>query len=135
MKHRLHNSLRDQGHTVVDFGAPNADVSVDYPDVAFAVAEAVGKSEYERGILICGTGIGMSIAANKVQGVRAANCHDGITAELSRRHNDANIICLSADLLGEDEAERIISLFLSTDFEQGRHQRRIEKINAFEAEA
>ena len=132
MKQRVHSWLRDQGHEVADLGANSPDVSVDYPDFAFAVATGVAKSEYERGVLICGTGLGMSMAANKVHGIRAACCHDGITAELCRRHNNANVICLSADLLGEDEAERILNLFLTTEFESGRHQRRIEKISKFE---
>ncbi|QVL34225.1 ribose 5-phosphate isomerase B [Telmatocola sphagniphila] len=133
MKQRLLNWLRDQGHQISDLGANTPDVSVDYPDYAFVVAEGVSKGEYDRGILICGTGVGMCIAANKVFNVRAACCHDPITAELCRRHNDANVICLSADLLGEDGAERILSIFLSTEFEQGRHLRRIDKIASFEA--
>jgi ribose 5-phosphate isomerase B len=133
MKQQVESWLRNQGHQVVDLGANSPDVSVDYPDYAFLVAESVRKNENERGILICGTGIGMSIAANKVKGVRAACCHDGIGAELCRRHNDANVMCLSADLLGQDEVERILSIFLTTEFEHGRHLRRLEKIIAYEA--
>ena len=86
----------------------------------------------DRGILICGTGIGMCIAANKVPGVRAAPCHDSITAEMSRRHNDANILCLSADLLGEELIDRMIRIWLQTEFEGGRHARRVDKIANFE---
>jgi ribose 5-phosphate isomerase B len=92
----------------------------------------VAEGSVDRGILICGTGIGMSIAANKVHGVRAAPCHDDITAELSRRHNDANVICLSADLLGERLIDRMIEIWLATQFEGGRHARRVEKIKNIE---
>src|SRR5437870_4029987 len=108
-KQRLAESLRRQGHEVVDVGTQGRD-SVDYPDYAFEVARAVGEGRAERGILICGTGIGMCIAANKVRNVRAAPCHDSITAEMSRRHNDANVLCLSADLLGERSEEHTSEL-------------------------
>ena len=101
-KRRLLEFLKQFGHEVIDVGAAGPQ-SVDYPDFAFQVASRVSSGEVERGILICGTSIGMCIAANKVKGVRAAPCHDSITAEMSRRHNDANVLCLSADLLGEDE--------------------------------
>src|SRR5206468_1725505 len=94
-----------------------------YPDYALLVAEAVSSGRVERGILICGTGIGMCIAANKVSGVRAAPCHDTITAELSRSHNDANVLCLSADLLGDELVERMVRTWLQTPFEGGRHAR------------
>jgi len=94
----------------------------------------VAEGRAQRGILICGTGIGMCIAANKVKGVRAAPCHDSITAEMSRRHNDANVLCLSADLLGEGLIERMVPLWLETEFEGGRHARRVEKITRFETE-
>jgi ribose 5-phosphate isomerase B len=132
-KQRLVESLRRQGHEVLDAGPQGRD-SVDYPDFAFDVARTVGEGRAERGILICGTGIGMCIAANKVRNVRAAPCHDAITAEMSRRHNDANILCLSADLLGEDLIERMVRIWLTTEFEGGRHARRVEKINRFESE-
>jgi ribose 5-phosphate isomerase B len=92
----------------------------------------VGTKRVDRGILICGTGIGMCIAANKVHGVRAAPCHDSITAEMSRRHNDANILCLSGDLLGEELIDRMVRIWLQTEFEGGRHARRVEKIELFE---
>lgn len=130
-KRRIVTLLLQLGHEVVDVG-PEAPGSVDYPDYAFQVAQAVGEGRVERGILICGTGIGMCIAANKVHGVRAAPCHDSITAEMSRRHNDANILCLSADLLGEELIERMLRIWLETDFEGGRHARRVEKIARFE---
>jgi ribose 5-phosphate isomerase B len=125
--------LQQLGHEVLDFG-PDAGSSVDYPDYAQKVARAVGAGEVERGILICGTGIGMCIAANKVHGVRAAPCHDSITAELSRSHNDANVLCLSADLLGEELIERMLKIWLVTPFEGGRHARRVEKIMRVEEE-
>ena len=121
-----------RGYEVKDAGSFSEDYA-DYPDFAFAVAELVGTGECERGILICGTGIGMCIAANKVRGVRAAPCHDSITAEMSRRHNDANVLCLSADLLGEELIEHMVRIWLETEFEGGRHARRVEKITRFEA--
>ena len=119
------------GHEVDDVGTFTPD-AVDYPDVAAAVAERVGRGDADRGILVCGTGLGMCIAANKIRGVRAAPCHDDLTAEMSRRHNDSNILCLSADLLGERLIDRMIELWLSTPFEGGRHARRVEKIGALE---
>ncbi len=130
-KHRLLPLLQQLGHEVVDVG-PESHDSVDYPDYAFEVARAVGDGRVERGILICGTGIGMCIAANKVPGVRAAPCHDSITAEMSRRHNDANVLCLSADLLGDDLIARMVRIWLQTEFEAGRHARRVEKIARYE---
>jgi ribose 5-phosphate isomerase B len=132
-KHRLLPLLQQIGHEVVDFG-PESHESVDYPDYAFQVARAVGEGRVDRGILICGTGIGMCIAANKVAGVRAAPCHDSITAEMSRRHNDANVLCLSADLLGDDLIARMVRIWLQTEFEAGRHARRVDKITRFEQE-
>src|SRR5262245_41325129 len=114
--------LQQLGHEVIDFG-PDGVASVDYPDYAHKVAQAVGTGAVERGVLICGTGIGMCMAANKVRGVRAAPCHDSITAELSRSHNDANVLCLSADLLGEELIERMLKIWLVTPFDGGRHAR------------
>src|SRR5437016_1664969 len=131
VKRRISAVLQQMGHEVTDFGPPGRE-SVDYPDFAFQVARAVGEGRAERGVLICGTGIGMCIAANKVKGVRAAPCHDSITAEMSRRHNDANVLCLSADLLGEELIERMLRIWLETPFEGGRHARRVEKITRFE---
>lgn len=131
VKRRIVPLLRQLGHDVLDLGPEGSD-SVDYPDYAFQVARAVSEGQVERGILVCGTGIGMCIAANKVKGVRAAPCHDSITAEMSRRHNDANVLCLSADLLGEELIERMIRIWLETPFEAGRHARRVEKISRFE---
>ena len=120
------------GHEVFDAGPPN-ESSVDYPDIAAIVGEKVSKGEVDRGILICGTGIGMCIAANKFPGVRAAPCHDDLTAEMSRRHNDLNVLCLSADMLGEKLIDRMIDIWLKTNFEAGRHARRVEKISGLES--
>ena len=106
--------------------------SCDYPERAFEVAQAVASGKADRGILVCGTGIGMSIAANKVKGARAAVVHDEITAQLCRSHNDANIICMSADLLGQRLIEKITEIFLRSEFEGGRHARRVQKIVAIE---
>jgi ribose 5-phosphate isomerase B len=130
-KRHLVSLLQQLGHEVLDVGPDGRD-SVDYPDYAFQVAQAISAGSVERGILICGTGIGMCIAANKVHGVRAAPCHDTITAEMSRRHNDANVLCLSADLLSEELMERMVRIWLETAFEGGRHARRVEKIVRFE---
>ena len=131
VKRRIVGLLAQLGHEVIDVG-PGGKDSVDYPDFAFQVAQAVSQQQVDRGILICGTGIGMCIAANKVKGVRAAPCHDSITAEMSRRHNDANVLCLSADLLGEELIDRMIRIWLETEFENGRHARRVEKITRYE---
>ncbi len=132
VKRRVVSLLDQLHHEVLDMGAPGRE-SVDYPDFAFQVALAVSEGRVERGILICGTGIGMCIAANKVKGVRAAPCHDYVTAEMSRRHNDANVLCLSADLLGEEQIERNgLRIWLETPFEGGRHARRVDKIVRFE---
>jgi ribose 5-phosphate isomerase B len=131
VKRRVIALLQQLGHEVKDAGTM-AKESVDYPDFAFDVATAVHEGRAERGILICGSGIGMCIAANKVPGIRAAPCHDSITAEMSRRHNDANVLCLSADLLGEELIDRMVRIWLETPFEGGRHARRVEKITRFE---
>ena len=130
-RHRVVEVLKALGHEVCDTGTDSTE-SIDYPDIAAAVAARVSRGEAERGILICGTGIGMAISANKFPGVRAAPCHDDITAEMSRRHNDLNVLCLSADLLGEKLIARMIELWLKTPFDGGRHSRRIEKIAAQE---
>jgi ribose 5-phosphate isomerase B len=123
--------LQQLGHEVEDVGTFSPE-AVDYPDIAAEVAGRVSRGQCERGVLVCGTGLGMCIAANKFHGVRAAPCHDDLTAELSRRHNDSNVLCLSADLLGERLIDRMIELWLNTPFEGGRHARRIEKINDLE---
>jgi ribose 5-phosphate isomerase B len=133
VKQRLVKLLQQLGHAVHDAGTAT-DAAVDYPDFAFLVAKEVGAGEQDRGILICGTGIGMCIAANKVRGVRAAACHDDITAEMSRCHNDANVLCISADLLGQELIERMVKIWLTTEFEGGRHERRLSKICRYEEE-
>jgi len=133
VKRRVISVLENLGHEVFDVG-PQKRESVDYPDYAFQVALAVSEGRVDRGVLICGTGIGMCIAANKVRGVRAAPCHDSITAEMSRRHNDANVLCLSADLLGDELIDRMVRIWLETEFEGGRHARRVDKITRFEQE-
>jgi ribose 5-phosphate isomerase B len=131
VKRRIVSHLSKLGHEVHDVG-PSGPESVDYPDFALEVATAVGEGHMDRGILLCGTGIGMCIAANKVKGVRAAPCHDAITVEMSRRHNDANVLCLSADMLGDHIIVKMIDIWLATEFEGGRHARRVEKITQFE---
>ncbi len=123
--------VRRLGHEVEDAGTATSD-SVDYPDIAAEVAGKLSRGEVDRAILICGTGLGMCIAANKFPGVRAAPCHDDLTAEMSRRHNDLNALCLSADLLGEPLIDRMVEIWLTTPFEGGRHTRRIEKISKLE---
>jgi ribose 5-phosphate isomerase B len=133
IREKLVELVRQFGHEVIDVGTFTPD-AVDYPDIAAAVAHKVSSGEVDRGILVCGTGLGMCIAANKVRGVRAAPCHDDITAELSRRHNNANILCLSADMLGERLIDRMIEIWLSTPFEGGRHARRVDEITALENE-
>ena len=118
-------------HECVHFGADD-EHPVDYPDLAYQAADAVSKKQAERAILICGTGIGMCIAANKVEGVRAALCFDELNAQLSRQHNDANVLCLSGDLIGSSMLRKIVETWLKTDFIGGRHTRRIHKIDAIE---
>jgi len=105
----------------------------DYPEQAFMVGQEINSGNADRGVLICGTGIGMSIAANKVKGLRAALVHDELTAQLSRSHNDANVLCLSADLLGERLIDKVLEVWMSADFEGGRHLRRVNKITAIES--
>lgn len=133
IKARILAKIGEMGHEALDFGPINPE-NTDYPEVGARVASAVSHHEIDRGILICGTGIGMCIVANKFPGVRAASCHDDLTAEMSRRHNDANILCLSADLLGERLVAHMVELWLTTEFEGGRHARRLEKITQFEQE-
>ncbi|MBA3315669.1 MAG: ribose 5-phosphate isomerase B [Planctomycetota bacterium] len=131
VKGRVIELVRSLGHEGFDYG-PDGPENVDYPDYAAKVARAVAKREVDRGILICGTGVGMCIVANKFAGVRAAPCHDDLTAEMSRLHNDANVLCLSADLLGDRLVNRMIEIWLATEFEGGRHARRLAKIAEYE---
>ncbi len=131
LRKKLIEYLVRLGHEAIDAGA-NANEDVDYPDVAEAVARKVSVKEADRGILICGTGIGVCIVANKIPGVRAAPCNDDISAEISRRHNDLNVLCLSGNTVGEKLADRIVETWLNTPFEGGRHARRNQKIAAIE---
>ncbi len=131
VKLRVVGLLAELGHEVHDLGA-TAPTGVDYPDYAIPVSEEVSTGAADRGILICATGHGMCIAANKVCGVRAVNCRDVIDAELSRRHNDSNVVCVAADLMGEEQIERMIRAWLAAEFEGGRHTRRKEKVTAYE---
>ena len=133
VKQRLIGALTKLGHEVRDLGVATGDGAADYPDYAIPVSEAVARGEADRGILICGTGFGMCITANKVPGVRAVSCRDPIEAEMSRRHNNANVLCMSADFLGQDLIDRLVQVWLATDFEGGRHQRRVDKISQYES--
>lgn len=130
-KEQLKAFLGNAGFEVVDFGC-DSPASCHYPESAFSGAEAVARGEAERGIFLCGTGIGMSMTANKVRGIRAALCHDELTAQMSRRHNDANVICLPADLIGDELMRRIVDVWLKTDYEGGRHARRLQMIAEYE---
>ncbi len=127
LKEFLFKILKESGYDIKDVGC-FSEMPVDYPDIAFSVADAVASGEYERGILICGSGIGMSIAANKIPGVYAALCHDITTARLSREHNNSNILCLGGRLLSHEDALEIVEEWMKTSFLGGRHLRRIEKI-------
>jgi ribose 5-phosphate isomerase B len=127
VRERIIELLKRLNQEVVDAGTHSCE-SVDYPDIACVVAEQVSMGQVQRGILICGTGIGMCITANKFPNVRAAPCHDDLSAEMSRRHNDLNVLCLSADMLGEKLIDRMVEIWLKTEFEGGRHARRVDKI-------
>ena len=130
-KERMKTLLAELGHEAEDFGTDST-APCDYPDCAYPAAKAVATGQTERGILFCGTGIGMSLAANKVPGIRAALCHDEVTVDMARRHNDANILCLPADQLGDKQMAQIIRIFLDTPFDGGRHLRRIQKLSRIE---
>lgn len=127
---RVQETLTHLGHTASIVEA--CEGSCDYPEQAYAVGNEMKSGKAERGVLICGTGIGMSIAANKVDGLRAALVHDELTAQLSRSHNDANVLCLSADLLGERLIDKVVEIWMSTKFDGGRHERRVNKITAIQ---
>ena len=131
LKSEILKHVQAKGYEIKDFGCYSAD-SVDYPDVAHEVAEAVLKGEYDRGILICGTGIGISIAANKVPGIRAALCGDCFSAKASREHNDANILAMGERVIGVELAKMITEIWLSTEFAGGRHAQRVGKIGDIE---
>lgn len=131
LKQAIMKHLEEKGLKYKDFGTYSKD-SCDYPVYGEAVARAIVSGECDRGILICGTGIGISIAANKVKGIRAANCGDCFSAEFTRRHNDANILALGARVVGEGLALKIVDTFLEAEFEGGRHAKRVELISEIE---
>ncbi len=131
LKQQIKGIISELGHDFIDVGT-NDSTPVDYPDVAYLAATAVANSEADRAILACATGIGMSIAANKIRGVRAAICHDELNARISRDHNDANVLCLSGDTTGGVLLRKMVEVWLDTDFGGGRHQRRVDKITAIE---
>jgi ribose 5-phosphate isomerase B len=132
LKAHLAELLRDSGHSVEDLGTGSAD-SVDYPDYAAAVGHAVAAGRAVLGVLVCGSGIGVAISANKIAGVRAATCNDLFTARLARAHNDANVLALGARVVGVGLAEEIVRAFVAAPFEGGRHARRVAKIHALES--
>ena len=132
IKQAIMGFLPELNHSYHDFGCYSAD-PVDYPDIAQKVGEAVASGDFDQGILVCSTGIGMSIAANKVKGIRAALCHDAFTAQRARQHNDANILCLRGESVESNSALEIVKTYLSTGFEGGRHIPRLNKVKALEA--
>ncbi|MBQ3411482.1 MAG: ribose 5-phosphate isomerase B [Oscillospiraceae bacterium] len=133
LKEEVKKYLESLGHEVVDVGTYTPD-SCDYPDIAKAGCEKITSGECERGILICGTGIGISMAANKIRGIRAACCSDTYSARYTRLHNDANVLCFGGRVVGGGLACELVDAYLSVEFEGGRHQRRVDKIMALEAE-
>jgi len=130
-KQQIKAIITQLGHECIDFGTNNND-PVDYPDQAYLASMAVSNKQADRAILACGTGIGMSITANKIKRIRAALCHDELSAQISRHHNDANVLCISGDLTGEVLLRKIVEVWLSTEFSGGRHKRRVRKIMAIE---
>ena len=131
LKNHLKAYLENKGYEVKDFGTHSTD-SCDYPDFATPAARAVASGECEKGIVLCTTGIGVSMTANKVKGIRCALCHEPWSAEMTRRHNDANMLAMGAGVTGPNLAERIVDAFLTAEFEGGRHQRRVDKVMAIE---
>ena len=131
LKEYVKKLLSEMGHDVLDYGTFSED-SVDYPEFALKVVKAILDGEAQRGILCCGTGIGMSIVANRFPGIRAALCHDVYTARMSRLHNDANVLALGGRVLSEDVAEQIVKVWFSEEFEGGRHSRRLSKLEEIE---
>lgn len=127
LKEAVKAQLEDAGHEVEDVGT-NSSESTDYPPFAAKAAELVASGEAEKGVIVCGSGVGVSIVANKVDGIRAVNAHDAAEAEMSRRHNDANVVTLSGARLGPEDAKPIVETFLATDFDGGRHARRVGEI-------
>ena len=134
LKEQIVLFLQNVGHSYHDFGCYNT-APVDYPDIAKKVGEAVAAGNFDQGILICNTGIGISIAANKIKGIRAALCCDVFAAQRARQHNDANVLCLKGEDIDTESALEIVKTFLATDFEGGRHLRRVNKIRALEGDS
>jgi len=133
-KKKLVPFLKQQGHEIEDFGCHNPSAS-DYPDFAIPAGKSVADGKHQAGIFMDGSGIGMSVAANKIKGIRAALAHDEVTARRAREHHHCNVLCLGTDLLSEDQIRKIVEIFLSTDFSpELRHTRRVEKIRALDAE-
>ena len=130
-KERLKAIIAELNHECIDFGTNDGN-PVDYPDSAYQVAKAVSEKQADRAILVCATGIGMCIAANKINSVRAALCHDELSAAISRDHNDSNVLCLSGDQIGDVMLRKIVEVWLNTEFSGGRHERRVRKIEAIE---
>ena len=130
-KEQIKSIITQMGHQFIDVGTKDNSPS-DYPDIAYLAATAVSKGQADRAILVCGTGIGMCIAANKVKGIRAALCWDELSAQISRHHNDSNVLCLSGDMIGDILLRKMVEVWLTTEFHGGRHQRRINKISAIE---
>ena len=131
LKNKIKEYLQSNGYEITDFGTDSAE-NCDYPDFALPAAEAVASGKCDRGIIVCTTGIGVSMVANKVPGVRCALCHDVFCAELTRRHNDANVLAMGEKAVSESDALKIVNIFLRTEFEGGRHQRRVDKITEIE---
>jgi ribose 5-phosphate isomerase B len=130
-KEQIKAIIAELGHEYIDFGVGDSS-PVDYPDVAYVVAKAVSEGQADRAILACATGIGMCIAANKIKKIKAALCHDELSATISRDHNDANVLCLSGDQIGDVLLRKIVEVWLDTEFSGGRHLRRVKKIDAIE---
>ena len=131
-KQQIKALISQLGHDCIDVGTSSGE-PVDYPDMAYQASIAVSRNDADKAILVCGTGIGMSITANKVKGIRAALCHDELSAQISRHHNDANVLCVSGDLIGEVLLRKIVEVWLTTEFSGGRHSRRVKKITAIES--
>jgi ribose 5-phosphate isomerase B len=134
VKKQIIEWLNQLGQEPIDEGT-HSEECIDYPDIAAVIGRRVAHGEVDRGILVCSTGIGMAIAANKIPGIRAATCNNEVAAEMSRRHNDLNVLCVAADLIGHRNIQRVLEIWLSTEFDGGRHARRLEKIVALERDA
>ncbi len=132
LKEHIKKTFAEKGYEFVDFGCDDSVTSVDYPNFAFAAGEAVANGECELGILVCSTGIGISIAANKIKGIRCAHCADEYSAIMTRKHNNANMLAMGEKVVGIWTAERMVEGFLTTEFEGGRHERRVNLITDYE---